>query len=85
MAVDLLITSGNGPVECRIAVVALLREIETEARRQGVTIEATRGPEPDRHGPKSAVVTLDGENEDAIARAFTGTIRFVFKSPVRTG
>lgn len=85
MAVDLLITSGNGPVECRIALVALLREIELEATRQDVAVETVRGPEPDRHGPKSAIVTLDGPNEDAVARAFVGTIRYIFKSPVRAG
>ncbi len=85
MVVDLLLTAGNGPAECRIALVALIREIEAQARRDGCTVEIARGPEPDRHGPKSAVVTLDGDNAGAVARAFAGTIRFVFKSPVRPG
>lgn len=30
-AIDLLVTSGNGPVECRIALMALVGIIEAEA------------------------------------------------------
>lgn len=85
MAVDLLLTAGNGPAECRIALIALIREIETQARRAGCDIEVARGLEPDRHGPKSAFAALEGENAETVAQNFLGTIRFVFKSPVRAG
>lgn len=85
MRVDLLLTSGNGPTECRIALVALIREIGAAARTAGCAVEAQHGPEPDRHGPKSAVLTLEGDNAEAAARAFVGSIRYVFKSPVRPG
>lgn len=85
MAVDLLLTAGNGPAECRIALVCLIGEVEAAAKRAGVSVEIERGHEPDRHGPKSAVLTLDGREAATLAQAFTGTVRFVFRSPVRPG
>ncbi|WP_245293775.1 hypothetical protein [Rhizobium bangladeshense] len=40
---------------------------------------------PDRHGAKSAIVSLDGLEAERIAGGYCGTIRFTFKSPVRPG
>lgn len=85
MAIDLLLTAGNGPAECRIALTCLIGEIERAARRDAVSIEVACGRAADRHGPGSAVLTLEGGNAAAVAHAFTGTVRFVFKSPVRPG
>jgi peptide chain release factor len=84
-AIDLLITSGNGPVECRIAVNALLGILEKEAKRLGCHYEASLGSVPDPHGPKSAVVSLEGEAAEQIAVEHCGTLKFLFKSPVRPG
>ena len=81
----LFLTSGNGPVECRIALAALLRLLEREAVALGCTCEATAGPQPDEHGPKSAVATIRGAQAALLADGWCGTIRFVFKSPVRKG
>ncbi|MFD2054492.1 peptide chain release factor H [Mesorhizobium calcicola] len=84
-AIDMLVTSGNGPVECRIALMALVETIEKEAVRLGCTCEASFGHRPDRHGAKSAVLSLEGRNAEALAREYCGTVKFVFKSPVRAG
>jgi len=83
--VTLFLTSGNGPVECRIALAALIGLLEREAKAKGCDIEATSGPQPDGHGPKSAVVTIRGADAAPLAEDWCGTIRFIFKSPVRKG
>ncbi|MDV4160422.1 peptide chain release factor H [Rhizobium leguminosarum] len=84
-AIDLLITSGNGPVECRMALTALLGIIEREAIRFDCSFETSLGPTPDQHGAKSAIVSLDGSEAERIASDYCGTIRFTFKSPIRSG
>ncbi|RWX17644.1 peptide chain release factor H [Rhizobium hidalgonense] len=84
-AIDLLVTSGNGPVECRIALTKLLGILEREAIGLGCSFEANLGPMPDRHGAKSAIVSLDGLEAERIASGYCGSIRFTFKSPVRPG
>lgn len=84
-AIDLLITSGNGPVECRIAISALLRILEAEARQQGCSVTVNLGPMPDPHGAKSAIISIEGDAAEQVATGYCGTIRFTFKSPVRPG
>lgn len=81
----LFLTAGNGPVECRIALAALLNVLEKEAKRHSCDFEATGGPQPDSHGPKSAVVTIRGAQAAPLIAEYCGTIRFIFKSPVRKG
>ncbi|MBW6423215.1 peptide chain release factor H [Rhizobium sp. XQZ8] len=85
MSADLLVTSGNGPAECRIAVSKLIDILTAEAKRLGCSIEVSSGPMPDRHGPKSAIVSLHGEAAASLAADYSGTIKFLFKSPVRPG
>lgn len=83
--VTLFLTSGNGPVECRIAVAALIEILNREATGHGCSFDLALGGQPDAFGPKSAVVTMAGSRCEDVARDFCGTIRFVFKSPVRKG
>jgi peptide chain release factor len=82
---NLLITSGNGPTECRIAVAAFLDILCKDAKAKGCDVEVTSGSQPDSFGPKSAVVTLFGPSAHAMAEEYCGTIRFIFKSPIRKG
>jgi len=84
-AIDMLVTSGSGPVECRIALMALVDIIESEAGRLGCAIDVALGHKPDRHGAKSAILSLEGRNAEALAQEYCGTVKFVFKSPVRLG
>lgn len=79
------LTSGNGPVECRIAVALLIERLRQEAASRDVSIEVSEGAEPDEHGPKSAIVTLTGDGASVIARDHSGTVKYIFKSPVRKG
>ncbi|MBB3134344.1 peptide chain release factor [Rhizobium pisi] len=84
-AIDLLVTSGNGPVECRIALSALLGILERETVRLGCSFGTSLGPMPDQHGAKSAIISIDGPEAEQIAVGYCGTIRFTFKSPARPG
>jgi len=84
-AIDLLISSGNGPTECRIAVKALLEILSEQAVKRRCQIETSLGDEGNAHPPKSALVSLEGEAAEGLAAEFCGTVKFVFKSPVRPG
>ena len=84
-AVDLLVTSGSGPAECRIALTALVRIIEEECRRRGCAVEVAFGHAPDRHGAKSALIGLEGQAANTLANEYCGSVKFIFKSPVRPG
>jgi len=82
---SLLLTSGNGPAECRAALAALIGIMETEARAHALGFECSPGTSPDQHGPKSAIVTVTGHDAASFADGFLGTIQFVFKSRIRPG
>lgn len=73
----LLVSSGQGPAECRIAVRHVLRRMAAEHPDLDVS---ERG---DKHGPASAIVTLHGGNAAAVAARWLGTIQWTCKSPVR--
>lgn len=83
--VTLFLTAGNGPVECRIALAALIDILGKEAKAGGCGFEIALGSQPDAFGPKSAVVTMSGGLAEHVAEAYCGTVQFVFKSPVRKG
>lgn len=82
---SLFLTSGNGPAECRTALAELIEIIKAEAWNGGLRSEIALGPQPDVHGPKSAIVTLSGDGASAFARPWQGTVRFIFKSRIRPG
>jgi peptide chain release factor len=79
----LLLTSGRGPTECRIALAKALAAMAREASEAGLDIDIAHGPAPDAHGPGSAVVVIQGGGADAFARGWTGTVRWTSPSPVR--
>ncbi|CAN7218282.1 hypothetical protein LJR254_000813 [Rhizobium sp. LjRoot254] len=82
---SLFLTSGNGPVECRAALSELIEILKVEAWNGGLRAEIALGPQPDAHGPKSAIVTLTGDGAQAFARRYHGTVQFIFKSRIRPG
>lgn len=82
---SLLLTSGNGPAECRAALSALIGIMEKDAAARGVAFECSPGAMPDAHGPKSAIVTLAGPDADIFAEDYLGTVQFVFRSRTRPG
>lgn len=81
--IRLLITSGDGPEECRMAVSRILRLMETEATSRGVHCEFAVHDEKRRHGPASAVASLSGTHAIDFSRRWRGTIQWICKSPVR--
>lgn len=82
---SLFLTAGNGPAECRAALAALIGIMEREAGAQALAFECTPGSMPDGHGPKSAIVTINGKEASAFAEDYLGTIQFIFKSRIRPG
>jgi peptide chain release factor len=79
----LLITSGRGPVECRIAVAKVLAVMEREAEIAGLDMDVAFAPAPDRHGPGSAVAAINGDGAEAFAQSWIGSVLWVAASPVR--
>ena len=73
----LLISSGRGPAECRIAVRHILDRMRQEYPELSV---AEQG---DKNGPASVIVTLRGEGAPAYSARWRGTIQWTCKSPVR--
>ncbi|MGU3400469.1 peptide chain release factor H [Brucellaceae bacterium D45D] len=82
-SVNLLLSSGSGPAECRIALNRFVQILSEETHRRDCLFEISSEMAVDKHGPKSVFVTLQGDRADQIAQEFCGTVKFVFKSPVR--
>lgn len=81
--VNLLVTSGSGPEECRIAVSYLGEEMSRQSKRLGLQLHMLRSG--DRDAPKSMIVTVSGDGAEQFASTFIGSVKLVFKSPVRPG
>jgi peptide chain release factor len=80
----LLLTAGRGPAECRLAVAGLAEALIREARAAGLRAAMTECVEAE-HGPLSAVVSLDGDGAEGLARSWTGTVMWTCPSPLRPG
>lgn len=77
----LLLSSGNGPGECRQAVGHLLSWLASRAVQCGVELDvSTRDA---AHGPASAVVILSGARAGELARAIEGVILWRCQSELR--
>jgi peptide chain release factor len=81
--VKLYLTAGVGPAECRIALSRCLGIIEERAKNLGCRSEVQTLFEGDKHGPRSAILEVSGETAGTVAREFTGSLKFVFESPLR--
>ncbi len=77
----LLLSSGNGPGECRQAVGHLLSWLAAKAPQYGAELDvSTRDA---THGPASAVVILTGARAHELARAVEGVILWRCQSDLR--
>lgn len=81
--IRLLLTSGRGPAECRIAVAKAAAVLVAEATALGLDTDYLEGPNPDAHGPASAIVVVHGDAAAAFARPWIGVIQWTAQSPVR--
>ena len=79
----LLVTSGDGPRECRRAVRHVLRKLEKEASARGLLFFAETLQADPKSDPASALVTVSGRDALQFAKTWTGTIQWTCKSPFR--
>ncbi|EJN16133.1 putative peptide chain release factor H [Bradyrhizobium sp. YR681] len=81
--IRLLLTSGRGPAECRIAVANTIAVIVAEATALGFDTDSLEGPNPDTHGPASALVVIHGDGAASFAHPWIGAIQWTAQSPLR--
>ncbi|MFW2545544.1 peptide chain release factor H [Primorskyibacter sp. 2E107] len=79
MSITLLISSGNGPGECRQAVAHVLARLSAEAEPGSVDTVLRAA----RHGPASAVIRLTGPGAERLAVAWEGVILWRCPSTLR--
>ncbi|PTW61747.1 peptide chain release factor [Breoghania corrubedonensis] len=84
----LLVTSGDGPRECRLAVALVVRRMEREAAAVGLSVSIAlpndmRMEDAPAKDLASALVTIDGERVDGFAQRWRGTVRWTAPSPFR--
>ena len=82
--IRLLVTSGRGPAECRIAVRKAVGTLTAEAASLGLDTDCLDGPNTDGHGPASAIVVIHGDAAMTFARPWIGAIQWVAPSPLRS-
>lgn len=81
----LQLSSAQGPDECCLAVKKALDRLIKEAAQQCVTLtllETETGRYPDTL--RSALVSLDGSNAQALSECWCGTLQWVCPSPYRS-
>ncbi|GAB7046054.1 peptide chain release factor-like protein [Catenuloplanes indicus] len=79
---NLLISAGRGPVECTWALPRLVRRLEAEATRRGVTVTRVEEVPGDRPGTyRSILLSID---DAAFAATWTGTLCWQAPSPFRS-
>jgi len=81
--IRLLISSGEGPAECRRAVSHVVRQMVREAKRAGFSCDVWTPETVGKQDPASAVVTLAGNTCEAVGDRWVGTIQWTCKSPFR--
>lgn len=79
----LLVTSGDGPHECRRAVAHVLRRMKTEAEAKGLRFAADVSAPARGEDPSSALVTVSGSGANQFANGWSGTVKWICKSPFR--
>lgn len=76
----LLISSGNGPGECRQAVAHVAARIKAEAETMGFEVDSVERSA--KHGPSSVILAISGEAE-RFAAAWQGVILWRCESTLR--
>ncbi len=79
----LLVTSGNGPAECCLAVSHVLQRIGREAKDLRLDCDITLSDNDGSRDPSSALVMLRGEMATTLGQQWLGTIKWTVKSPFR--
>ncbi|MDJ0932053.1 peptide chain release factor H [Breoghania sp.] len=84
----LLVTSGDGPRECRLAVTLVVRRMEREVTEMGLRISVAlpndmRMEDGSAKDVASALVTIDGEHTATLADRWRRTVRWAAPNPFR--
>ncbi|WP_305984070.1 peptide chain release factor H [Roseibium sp. MMSF_3544] len=79
----LLVTSGNGPQECRRAVALVLQKMQKEAQTAELVCHIEVPIGTGSEDPASALVSFSGAAADKFAKRWTGTVQWICKSPFR--
>ena len=82
----LLVSAGRGPQECAWAVAHLVRRLEADAARRGLTaarLETVPGPRPGTF--RSVLVRVTGPDAAAFIASWSGTLCWQAPSPFRPG
>lgn len=82
---NLIITSGRGPAECRLAVAEVVKRLSKDAATRDLTTSVVEGKAPDRYGPGSVVVMLEGDDAQSFANEWLGSVQWIAQSTVRPG
>lgn len=83
----LLLTSGRGPAECRIALAHLIVRLRKDADALGCPCDIVASRDADGHGPGAALALLGDaatrDIADALAKRWIGGAVWVCRSPLR--
>ncbi|MFV0298478.1 MAG: peptide chain release factor H [Hyphomicrobiaceae bacterium] len=79
----LLLTSGRGPAECRLALAGIARQMVVQAHAAGLDTDIAYGAALDGHGAGSAIIALHGAGADAFAATWVGSAQWIAQSPIR--
>ena len=79
----LLVTSGDGPEECRLFVSRLVALIEREAGKYLLEITALEQDLSRKEHPVSVVIEVQGKAVDVFIKRWVGTVKWTCKSPFR--
>ncbi|MGE8496852.1 MAG: peptide chain release factor H [Pseudomonas sp.] len=80
----LQLSAAQGPDECALAVARALHRLQDEAQAMGVgvqVLEQEPGPRPGTL--RSVLLALEGEQADALAQGWQGSLQWICISPYR--
>jgi peptide chain release factor len=66
-----------------MALANTLTVLARDAEAAGLTFDVATGPDPDGHGPASAIALLEGADAEAFAASWVGSVLWVVRSPLR--
>ena len=81
-SVTLLISTAQGPAECRLFACFVQQKLLAEAAKQGVAAEVL-AETTDKHGIFSATLQLSGARAECLSENWLGTLQWICESPLR--
>ena len=82
----MIVSAGRGPQECSWAVAQLVRRLEADATRQGLSTQRLETVTGDRPGTyRSVLLRITGPTASAFIASWTGTLCWQAPSPYRSG